>query len=172
MQMLSQPWFKIRKLLIPFKMVLRGSKFLFKKSIVYFLNNAQRQQGFLGGYGRKNQILSVNLNRRLWVLENGLLQNVSTWLLTHPESGHSIGTPLNRNTFPSITQELPKKFALTSSKLLDQIPKTSEEGKQALWKKYRKVHPELSKGNIANGSNCQIYISTNFTKSTVWFGIY
>lgn len=39
--------------------------------------------------------------------------------------------PLNRNTFPSITQELPKKFALTS-KLLDQIPKTSEEGKQAL----------------------------------------
>ena len=105
-------------------------KILIKKISGILSINAQKQLGFLGGCGRQNQILSVNLSRRLWVLENELLPwHVSPWLLIYPESGHRVGTPLNRNNFPPVTQELPKRYALTTSKLPDQIPKTSEEGR-------------------------------------------
>lgn len=102
------------------------------------------------------------LNQGLWGCEN------HHWLLTHPREWSEVGTPLNRNMFSFVTPEQPKKLALMPVKLLNQILKTTEEGKQSLRKKYWKVCPELRKGNIANRSNFQMFKSTTFSKSTVY----
>lgn len=124
-------------------------KILLKKINSILSNNAQKQLGFLGGCGRQNQILSVNLSRRLWVLENELLLwHIFTWFLIYPERGHRVGTLLNRNSFPPATQELPKRCALTTCKLPDQIPKTSEEGGKSLWKNIGKYTQSLEKETL------------------------
>ena len=136
-------------------------KILLKKINSILSNNAQKQLGFLGGCGRQNQILSVNLSRRLWVLENELLLwHIFTWFLIYPERGHRVGTLLNRNSFPPATQELPKRCALTTCKVARSNSQNLRRGRKVSLKKYRKVHPELRKGNIASGSNFQMFLST------------